>query len=263
MGSINQSHEFIIAVLAGTLIFLLFSIFFIVYIVFFLKRRDKHRQEVERLKTEFKEEILKSQLEIKEHTFNDISQEIHDNVGQLLSLAKVQVNIMHEVQQLDNMLLDDLRQNIGQAMTDLRNIARSLSTESITSMSIEEAISLETQRINRCGLLQISVCREGQDKKINDQNKLILFRIIQESLQNIIKHARAEEADILFQYLPTEIRVVVRDNGQGFDPDLAMPARRGLGLGNIKNRAALTGGACSIMSRRNEGTTITLNIPYE
>jgi len=259
---ITQPREFVMAVLAGTFIFLMFAIFIIIYIVIYLKKRARHTQELEKLKSQFKEEMLKSSLEIKQQLSNDISQEIHDNVGQLLSLARVQLNIMNEQAVFDRELVIDLKTIIGQAMTDLRDIARSLSSDRIIGIPIEDAIGTEADRITRSGLFTISVKKEGERRPINDQKKMILFRIIQESLQNIVKHAKARNVIILFSYFATEVRVEVRDDGVGFDHEAVMRQNTGLGLRNIVNRAALLGGSFAIDSRIDKGTTITLHIPH-
>jgi YD repeat-containing protein len=98
---------------------------------------------------------------------------------------------------------------------------------------------------------------------MQEDKKLILFRIIQESIQNIIKHAKASETTIRFNYDAYEVRTVIRDNGQGFDIAEAISRSSGLGLSNIRTRAMLAGGRSTIESRPETGTTITVNMPYE
>jgi two-component system, NarL family, sensor kinase len=261
--TLNLSNEVLIAILSGTFIFLLFSCFLIAYILLYRKRRNNHVREMSRLKTLFNEELLKSKLEIQEQTFNYISQEIHDNVGQVLSLAKVQVNIMNENETISREMLADLNDNIGKAIGDLRNIAKSLSSDWVSSMSIRDEVIREADRINRTGLVHVIVDAQGMEVKIEQQKRLIIFRIIQEGLQNIMKHSCATEVLIRFTCLDGRMQVDIRDNGKGFDPDEVMRTGRGLGLVNMKNRALLTGGSAAIASIPDEGTTITINIPYE
>jgi len=98
---------------------------------------------------------------------------------------------------------------------------------------------------------------------MGEQKKLILLRIIQESLQNSIKHAGASEIRVRFSYLPVTLQVTITDNGKGFDPEEAAKNNPGLGLLNIQTRAALTGGSSTIGSALNQGTIISINIPYE
>ena len=147
-------------------------------------------------KEEYEKQLLKSQLiEIQELTFNQISQEIHDNVGQLLSLARIQINIMNESENFNRNMLNEVKENIGNAMTDLRDIARSLNSERIRNASIIEAVVIEMERISKSGVIRARVLAEGVECGMNEQKKFILFRVIQECVQNILKHAGSEGGD--------------------------------------------------------------------
>ena len=263
MGTIDQSKEFAVAILAGTFIFLLFSVFLIAYILIYRKKRNRHFEEIKLINEKYRNELVQAQFEIQEQTFNNISQEIHDNVGQLLSLAKVQINIMNESEIMSRDMLNEVKENVGKAMTDLRDIAKSLNAEHIRLLGVYTAVAAEAERINKAGISKVVVSSEGEEYIMNDQKKIILFRIIQESLQNSIKHAEASQIDILFLYHKDNVQVTVTDNGKGFDTEMPFEKNTGLGLQNIKTRAALTGGQCTIESILKEGTTIKIIIPYE
>lgn len=259
----NQSNEFITAILAATILFVLFSAFTISYIVIYRKKRNKHLQELVKMKMLFNEELLKSQLEIQEQTFTYMSQEIHDNVGQILSLAKVQVNIMNESETMSKDLLNDIKDNIGKALNDLRDLSKSLNSERIQMLGLFETIAKEAEKITKTGIVQINTSQNGEEKDINNQKKLIVFRIIQECLQNCVKHANATEVNLLFNYLEDEFEIIIKDNGNGFDVTNTLQKNTGLGLLNIKTRISLTGGSYNIESELNKGACIQLKIPYE
>jgi two-component system NarL family sensor kinase len=237
-----------------------------VFILFFIIARQRQNQLViqqKRMQETFEKQLLQSRLEIQEQTFNRIGEEIHDNVGQVLSLAKVQINIMNESDSMSREMLGEVKENIGRAMSDLRDIARSLSSERIRSLSIYAAVSAETERINKTGIVRAVLSAEGTERQVDEQKKLILLRIIQESLQNSIKHANASEIRMNFTYQPDKLVVAIADNGKGFDTEAAIKTNTGLGLLNIKTRAALIGGDSSIESVLREGTKILIRIPYE
>lgn len=256
-------NEILIAISTGIIIFLVITIMIIFILLFYQKKRFQHRQLVSDMKKQFSEELFKSQLEIQEQTFNDISQEIHDNVGQILSLAKVQINIMNESEYMSRDMLNEVKDNVGKAMSDLRDIAKSLSSDRIKMMGIHTAVRGEIDRINKSGALQATIVVRGDEKKMNEQKKLILFRVIQESLQNIIKHAHASEVLLTFDYQEELLMTTIRDNGQGFEIKEAQARNTGLGLVNIQTRTMLAGGASSIESIPGQGTAITINMPYE
>ena len=240
-----------------------FIFFILLFFKHYRKKQRKNYLEKEEIKTSFQQEILKSQLEIQEQTFNDISQEIHDNVGQILSLAKVQINIMTESDNMSREMLNDVKNNVGKAMSDLRDIAKSLSSERIKTLTIHSAVFNEAERISKSGIIRIQVKVEGQQREMNQQKKLVLFRIVQESMQNIIKHANASEIAISFDYAADKLQTVIKDNGKGFELSDALQNSTGLGLANIKSRALIAGGRSFIESVPNTGTTITINMPYE
>lgn len=259
----DKYNELLVDSLAGVLIFFLVTCMVVVVLILYQRRKARHRRHIVDLNKRFAEELLKSQLEMQEETFNRISQEIHDNVGQIMSLAKVQINIMTESNDMNKDLLNDVKLNIGKAMTDLRDIARSLSSDRIRTIGVHTAALTEAERLNKSGIIHIDVEVEGQERKMQEDKKLILFRIIQESIQNIIKHAKATQTSIRFAYNATEVEAVISDNGQGFDLAEAAGRSTGLGLSNIRTRAMLAGGQSRIESSPDSGTTITINMPYE
>ncbi len=245
---------------------ILFAAFIFCIIYFFNHYRKKERKnflDQQALKTVFERELLQSKIEMQEQTFNYISQEIHDNVGQILSLAKVQINIMNESVNVNNPMLDQVKENIGKALSDLRGIAKRLSNERIRDLSILDAVRIETEPINKTGIINANVSVKGDERKMDEQKKQMLFRIIQECLQNVIKHAECSRLEIDFCYLPEKMEVFVRDNGKGFDVDKALSDSDGLGLQNIRTRVSLIGGELLIESTISKGSTFIIKIPHE
>jgi signal transduction histidine kinase len=257
----NLSKEITITVIASMFLIIV-AVGIIILLLVYQKKQLYHFIEKENLKIDFQKQILQSQLEMQEQTFNTISQEIHDNVGQILSLAKVQLSIIDETTVSNKDLLIEAKENVSHAMSDLRDIAKSLSTDRIQQISLVQIVQHEADRINKSGIINVTVEVKGSIKDTTEQKKLILFRIIQESLQNTLKHANANTIDILFAFENDMLLIAINDNGKGFDSNKALQHKTGLGLQNIINRAALIGGVATINSEINQGTEITLHIPY-
>jgi signal transduction histidine kinase len=233
--------------------------------ILLLQRRKSNRfiREREVLKGEFSEQLLKSRLEIQEQSFNIISMEIHDNVGQTLSLLNVQLNIIDQKATLDRALLADAKENVKKAMVDLRDIAKSLSTERIQLSSLSEMTAHELKRINQTGIMRALFDIDGEEQTIQGERKLILFRIIQECLQNIIKHSHATNVFVNFIFMEDHLKIHIKDDGKGFNMDALLPIDgKGLGLQNIIKRAAVINGEAKIESAINQGTTITIITRY-
>ncbi|HMI63946.1 MAG TPA: histidine kinase, partial [Puia sp.] len=193
----NQYKEILIVLIACTVLFLVLAAIILLFLYLYQRRRYEQQRQLTDLQQQFREQSLKAQLEIQEQTFLAISQEIHDNVGQVLSLAKVQVNILHETGQLDKELLEATRDNIGKAMADLRDLSGSLNSDRIRYSPIHETLMREADGINRTGTILAEVQIEGEAREMEPQKKLILCRILQESIQNCLKHSGASRILIL------------------------------------------------------------------
>jgi hypothetical protein len=259
----DKYQEITIAVIGGSILFIIFSGVILYFLFLNQKKKFTHAHDIQKMKELFNSELLSAKLEIQEHTFHHISEEIHDNVGQILSLAKVQINIMNESDHLTKGMLNEVKEHISKALTDLRDIAKSLNTERLKNVGIVEAAMIESDRVNKTGFINSVVFVEGEECKLDEQKKQIVFRIIQESLQNILKHSEATEIKMQFKFTAATLFVSIKDNGKGFDVEKAVSNGSGLGLQNIKTRSNLIGAILSIESILNEGTTINIELKYE
>lgn len=258
-----EREQVLISILLVSLL-LIFMVGFL-FLMLFLQRRKTNRfiSEREHMKRQFDEQLLRSQLEIQELSFNTISMEIHDNVGQTLSLLKMQLNIISQKRVFDEELFDAAKESAGKAMYDLRDIARGLNSERLSNLSLPDMISEELLRIGNTMAIHVDMRIENQEVDIKSDSKLILFRIIQECLQNVIKHSQATEAKVCLCYLPEQLNISIIDNGKGFDQEKEHRMSYGMGLHNIFKRAKVIGGEARINSVISEGTTVLIFSPYE
>jgi two-component system NarL family sensor kinase len=149
---------------------------------------------------------------------------------------------------------------------DLRDLSKSLNTDYVKDMGLLQAVEYELEMIRKSGAYQTTVNVNGHAFKAEAQKELIIFRIVQEIINNIIKHAKATE--ILFQadYHPTDIHLTITDNGAGFD---LTPLNRtengkfGLGLRNMNKRAQLIGATFTITSTIGVGTSVSIILPMQ
>lgn len=257
----QDNQQLYITIVSATVIILLVGGFVVAFLLLYQKRHNAHLKEIIAMKTAFEKTLLQSQLEIQEQTFNTISQEIHDNVGQTLSLAKVQVAIIDQSETTDKTLLAEVGQNIGKAMSDLRDLAKSLNSDHVQLVSLKDLIAAELARLQRSQIVGATLHEDGVPQPLAHQKKLILFRMVQESLQNVVKHAGASLLTVRLRYEADRVHIEIADNGRGFDTEVT-DKTKGLGLQNIRNRAALIGGTAFIESLSGRGTSVKLTIPY-
>jgi signal transduction histidine kinase len=263
---LNQSSEFVVAILTGTILFLIFSCFLIVYIVIYRKKRIKHLQEVITMESQFKQTLLQTQLEIQEQTLKNISQEIHDNIGQALSLAKLNLNTMPQTNDevLQQKIIDS-KELVSKAITDLRDLSRSLDTDYVQEMGLQRAIEYELEMIKKTGIIETNMIVEGSLFRLEKQKELILFRIVQETFNNILKHSGAKKIELNIDYTPSSFTLVIRDDGKGIDLQPLNEASNNFGLGirNMHSRAKLIGADFNMTSKIGEGTEVKIVLPNE
>src|SRR5258706_2180303 len=259
----NTGVDIYFLLFGSMFLFILFVLFIIVFFTYYRKKRREHFHQAEEMEKKFEEELLRSKLEVQEQVFNYISQEIHDNVGQVLSTARIQANIISQTSQFNEELIDNIKQNISTALSDLRDIARSLSSDRIKSLSILNVMTAEIERLNKFADFKTTLSTEGTEKPIEETRKLFLFRILQEALQNIIRHSEASNVVVTFYYLEKIVKVIVEDDGKGFDSVSMDKTGPGIGMMNIKSRVAFVCGSFNFFSAVNQGTKLLIEIPYE
>ncbi|HSN08645.1 MAG TPA: ATP-binding protein [Hanamia sp.] len=251
------------------IIIVFFSLFIILLIVAIInlilqyqKRQIRFIKEKENLITIHKNELLQTQLEIQEQTFKNISQEIHDNIGQILSLVKLNINTM-DCTQASTMQdkVNDSRVLITKAIQDLRDLSKSLNTDYIIEKGLAGAIEYELEMLKRTKAFEIQFVVEGKPYRLEDQERLILFRVVQEALHNIIKHAKATLIKVTLTFGGEYLTLIITDNGAGFDGTQKEGRHAGIGLTNMKNRARMIDADFNINSTLGTGTIITLNLP--
>ena len=258
----DTKDQVVVTIVAVIGILLFLGVLLLVMLFYYNNKKGQMSKEQQLMRATFEKQLLESKLEMQEQTFSMISQEIHDNVGQILSLAKVQLGILEEQHGIRNDLVTNAKESISLAMTELRDIAKSLSTQRLQQLSLKESVEQEIRRINRSGFIHIGSMVLGVEKNIPDQQKLIVFRMVQEGFQNIIKHAGATEVAVSMDYAENHLRIAIADNGNGFDPEKEMKKNEGLGLQNIMRRAEMVGGKASVSSQEGKGSTLEIIMNY-
>jgi signal transduction histidine kinase len=247
-------------VLATTALFILVTGFIIYFVILYRNKQLRNKQEQQQLQASFRQELLKTRIEMQEQTLQHVSREIHDNITQVLSFVKLDLSMIATAdEQLKQIKINESRDLLAQAITDLRDLSKSLSFEHISNFGLLKTIEAEAARLNKSGIIQVAVSVEGNIIPLGEQRELVLFRIFQEALNNTLKHAQAGFFKINLQYSPQLFNLTLEDDGKGFR---ARPGNMGDGSGmkNIENRAALIGAVCKIDSSPGNGCSIKINL---
>ncbi|PSK92598.1 sensor histidine kinase [Taibaiella chishuiensis] len=254
----QQTNEILVTILGGTAILLFFALTLIFLIVLYRKKQREYYDQRLKLEEEFRQELLQAQLEAQESTFHSLSQELHDNIGQVLSLAKLNISLIAMNDQ------EPIREHVTQtkellntAINDLRDISKTLNTDYVKEKNLEESILRELDMLKRTRKFETDFETRGTAFTISPERRLILYRMIQECLNNTVKHAGATHVAIKMDYTDTALNISVRDNGNGFD---MQQTGKGVGILNMEHRSKLIGCTLSITSTPGKGTQIGITV---
>ena len=245
-----------------TLSFLLIIYSFYYFLKLYYKKNQQFLLELEDINLKHKQEILTTQIEIQEQTFENISREIHDNIGQKLSLAKLHMNTLKSENDLDsNEKFIAVFSLITAVIIDLGDISRSMSADFIQNNGLVKAVEFEVKQLKKLNKYDIQFIESGDSVFLENQKELIIFRVLQEALNNIIKHSNCTIIKIWLTFEQCHLELCINDNGNGFNVEQKL--KQGNGLGNMKKRSENIHAAFKMESKPDFGTTITIKIPYD
>ncbi len=241
-----------IVVIISTVLVVLGVLFVVILFTVFQRRKNHLLREKIKEKKRFEKEIAETQIEIREETLRNISWELHDNIGQLLTLAKIQL------QNASPENFGEISETITKSLNEIRSLSKLINPEFIKNINFKEALSLEIERFNRLKFIEASLTITGEEKEVDQKHGIIMFRILQEFFSNTIKHAKGSKLDVFLHFKDDVLEIIAKDNGVGFNIDEVN--KKGIGLQNIKTRVELINAKANLKSVPNKGTT--LNIYY-
>lgn len=252
----------VIIFLLGTFLLLIITLALIRFVVFHKRRQLAHLFEKAALQHTFDNQLLQARLETQEQSFQYFSEEIHDNVGQVLSVVGMHIYQLQaeckgeHAQKLVQQSSDLLNKAIG----DLRAISHTLNTQYISKAGLIDVLRQELDYINSVKGANCNLNVKGEPQELSADRQTLLYRILQEAVGNALKHAKATEISIDLNYSSGILTILVIDNGNGFDSLAIDNTKAGLGLTNMQIRANLLGGNLLIQSKPGQGTTLSLSI---
>ena len=237
-------------VILGLTIMLLGSVYW------FYKSKSKEKLRLHQ------QELLHAKLEIQEQTYLNISQELHDNIGQVLAVVKMIMNTVGKI--VSDTARDQITESvnlISKAIRDIRDLSKTLNTDFLNEIGLPGAIDQQLQILKRTGVYSTEFSVSGNGNKYQPEENLLIFRVVQELLNNIVKHASADKIVVDINYETEKLVIKVRDNGKGFDTELQrLNPNKGLGLRNIHNRLKLIKGSIFFQNEMGKGTVAVIEV---
>ncbi|WP_246139107.1 sensor histidine kinase [Gelidibacter salicanalis] len=232
----------------------------VVFFIIFQHRKNKLLLDKVKQQKLFEEAVSQTRVEIQEQTLKYIGQELHDNIGQLLSLASMQLGMLGVKIGADiKEPYIETQKIIKESLGEVRALSKSLNTEVIQNRGFMESIAYELKRLNKLKLIKADLMVTGEVRTFeNSKDSIILFRILQEFISNTVKHSKASQLTITLDYQPALLQMKASDNGVGFLMD-AVTERSG--LLNMKSRAALVESDFELISSPDQGTVLSISYP--
>ncbi len=236
-----------------------FTLLAIVVVLFFYFLKKKNNYLVEKMESEmyFQSELVKTRIEIKDQTLSEISKELHDNIGQIISVGIMQLNMSISSKSIQVKELKELKEVLAKALDELRILSRIINKDNLLQSNFIEAIKQDLERVKKLKKIQYRYNLTGEIPKINEEHDLFIYRIFQEALHNSLKHSHSDLYEVNIATTETLFQLKLKDFGIGYDTN---KANSGQGLTNMKLRAKLIG-AQLIMESDSSGTTVTLDYP--
>ncbi len=263
----REEENILIVIISATIILLLLVTFIVLFLFVYQKRVYRHKRQVQKMQEDFKQEMVNSKMELQEQVLNSVSEEIHDNLGQMLSVVKLNLAKLGRMASRDESeteVINELKGQISGVINDMRSISKTLSKDFVADFGLVESLKVELARIKRTGEIDTIFNTDGEDKLYFDgQSQIVLFRIAQELINNAIKHADAKQIRVEVIFSNESLRMTIADDGMGFDTEgikLKNSITSGNGLRNMKNRVKIIGGVLHLKSIIGKGTTATIEI---
>jgi len=216
------------------------------------------------MKQRFESEMLQTRVEVQEQTMQSIATELHDNVGQLLSLTTLTLNSVNlNDEEKAKKKIENSLSLVNKSIKELRELAKLLHGEQLVESGIGHAIDQEINWLNKAGTYELKTNNQLTDLELTSPDKdLIILRLLQEIINNIIKHAKATHIQIDSYLEKNVLHLNVIENGVGFDTAETKEKKSGMGLNSINKRIEMINGKLALNSAPGKGTSISIEIPY-
>jgi len=259
---LSQELNITYLIFVGTVIIFMLVTSIVVFFYIYQKRLYKQQQEMNAIVIHHQEELLYANWEVIEEERKRLSKEFHDDIGSIFSTLSLTLGKLDDQEispaSVEQVMHQSL-QLIDNGIKNMHRILYDIVPPDIDIFGLSNTIMALCERINTTPNLYISYNESGVPAiHLNKQQELILYRIVQELINNTIKHSGADKADIELQWKNNELHLRYQDNGSGFNSDTL--EKNGLGLRNIESRAKMMGAAFLFTPAAEQGMSFSLTL---
>ncbi|MCX2740991.1 sensor histidine kinase [Pontibacter anaerobius] len=251
-----------------TPVMLMLAVGIIVFVVLYQRRMLQHQEQLRQLQSVKQQQLLEATLHAQEEERRRVARDLHDEVGAMLALIRLNLHQMvSNTEVKDEQLLanaQNMKQQLDEVLNSVRRISHDLMPVILEKLGLAQALDALRRTFATTGHIELIISYNDKSIRLKPQHELLLYRMVQELLNNTIKHANATQISIDLQFTPAETKLTYKDNGVGFDMVTVQQEQAlsgGLGIMSLQSRAALLNGSIAITSRPGSGTTAIITIP--
>lgn len=228
-----------------------------VFLLLYTRYKQKKKEELDQKIAEQQRLRFKAVLEAEEKERVRIARELHDSLGQMLSAAKMNMSAMDTYNEEDSKLINNAQKLVDDAVKEVRTISHNLMPASLMDKGIITALNELANKINDTGLLHIELMINSSEERLDSSLEIAIYRIVQEVINNMIKHSKANKVEVLLDYNSDKIYMSIKDNGVGFDTE-KIEQSSGIGWKNIFSRVYMMNGDVQVNSQPGRGTLVNI-----
>lgn len=249
-------NDIALTIIVTTLVILLLIAGVIITMILANRRHVQQEVKMAQMEVAYEKELRTIENEVQEQVLTNVARDLHDNIGQMLTLVRLQL----EQEKLDDAAIAEKLAPVDQTLTDtieqVRMLSHSLNTGYLETQGLAYAIQKEVERLSKIKRLRVHWQHEGSEPDFDKGRRIMIFRMVQEVLNNALKHSGAKNIFFEMKHDPL-FRLEIRDDGRGFDVGSVMASAKGSGLQNLAKRAKLAGVQLDIQSEKGKGSIFT------
>jgi two-component system, NarL family, sensor kinase len=237
----------------------------ILFVLFYQKRMVQEQFKRQQMELDYQKKMMEAALESQENERRRVAGDLHDSIGAMLSTIRVSLITHAKKHKDDESSIQESKKMLDDTIESVRRISRDLMPSTLEKFGLIQAVKEMCERFQGTTGIPIVFEESGDTPPLSKSRELMIFRIVQELLNNALKHAEATFIKVMFANGDL-LQVIVEDNGKGFNPEEHKSDRtpgKGLGLFNMENRARLVGATIEFNAPVVQGSKIILNVPYE
>ena len=261
LGDLKKRNTQIVQLIAGLLVLVI-----MVFLTIITYQRNKQfaKQKLSVIEKEKETEILRALVSGEEQERRRIARDLHDGLGALLATVKLRISALeNKIPNIKNYeSFQKAEELIEEASVNIREISHNMMPGSLSRYGLEVSLSDLCTAIEEANKIEVSFIPHELDNIVDDVVEINIYRIVQELLKNVLKHAEASEVIVQLSLDEGLINIIIEDDGKGFDPN-AINDQNGIGFGSVKSRVLYLNGNLEIESSPGKGSSFNISIPYE